>query len=146
MSVVKVSPWRTALSAGLVIASLNLLVLGVGHLLGADMLVAQSAGSAASEIGIGSVVLMSLAPTVLGGVALWLAARRSVRGWLAVGWLGLALGLVTVPMPFTVVASTGTSVTLGSMHVVAGLVWLTAVRRAVARRRDRAVPQVFEPA
>ena len=127
-----VSPSRTTLTAAAAIAASNLVVLGIGVLLGADMRVAQSAGAAVTEVGIGPVLLMSLVPTLLGGLVLWLAARRSIRAWHAVGWLGLALGLLTLPMPFTVVASAGTTVTLATMHVVAGVVWFTAVRRTAA--------------
>ncbi len=140
------SPWRTALAAAVVIAATNLVVLAVGHLLGADMLVAQSADAATTQIGVGSVLLMSLAPALLGGLALQLAARRDVRTWRAVGWLGLALGLLTVSMPFAVLASTATSVTLASMHVVAGLVWFAAIRRAAAPQHHRRTPDVLHPA
>lgn len=126
------SPWRTALPAAAVIAAVNLAVLGLGALLGADMRVAQSAGASVTEVGIGSVLLMSLVPALLGGLVLWPAARRGIRAWRAVGWLGLALGLLTLPMPIAVVASAGTTATLASMHVVAGVVWFAAVRRAAA--------------
>lgn len=140
------APWRTTLAAAAVIAATNLVVLGVGHLAGADMRVAQTAGSTATEVGVDSVLLMSAVPAILGGLTLWLAARRGVRAWRAVGWLGLALGVLTIPMPFTVQASTGTSLTLASMHVVAGLVWLTAVHRATVRQHDRSVVKVFHHA
>lgn len=138
------SPWRTALSAAVAIAATNIVVLGVGHLLGADMRVAQSADSAPTQVGVGTVVLMSVAPTILGGLALWVAARRGARAWRAVGWLGLALGLLTVPMPLTVLATAGTSATLASMHVVAGVVWFTAVRRAAAPPHDRPAPEALD--
>lgn len=140
------APWRTTLAAAAVIAATNLGVLGVGHLAGADMRVAQTVGSTATQVGVGSVLLMSAVPAILGGLTLWLAARRGVRAWRAVGWLGLALGVLTIPMPFTVQASTGTSLTLASMHVLAGLVWLTAVHRAAVRQHDRSVVKVFHHA
>lgn len=136
------SPWRTVLPAAAVIAVGNVVVLGIGHLLGADMLVARSAGTAVTEVGVGPVLLMSVLPTVLGGLALWFVRRRGIRAWRAVGWLGLALGLVTVPMPFVVEASTGTSATLGAMHLVAGLAWFAAVHRT-AGRGQRASGEVF---
>lgn len=140
------TPWRTALAAAAVIAAANLVVLGIGHLSGADMQVAQTAAAAPNQVGLGSVLLMSVAPAILGGLALQLAARRGVRAWRTVGWLGLALGLLTIPMPFTVQASAGTSVTLAGMHLVAGLVWLIAVRRAAAHRHARSVDQALHPA
>lgn len=104
------------------------------------MQVAQSAGAAVTEVGIGSVLLMSIVPALLGGLLLWLAARRSVRAWHAVGWLGLALGLLTLPMPVTVMASTATTATPATMHVVAGVVWFAAVRRTAAAASNRIVP------
>lgn len=124
------SAWRTAVTAGLAISATNLVVLWLGHRLGADMQVARSTGEVGTQVGVGSVVLMSLAPMILGWLALRLAARRGVRAWRGVAWLGLALGLLTVPMPVSVTATTGTSTTLASMHVVAGLVWFAAVRRS----------------
>lgn len=127
------SPWRTAMLAAAAIGAINLAVLGLGSLLGADMQVARSTGAAVTEVGIGAVVLMSVVPPMLGGLVLVLASRRSIGTWRAVGWLGLALGLLTLPMPLTVVASAGTSATLATMHLVAGVVWFTAVRRAAAR-------------
>lgn len=131
------APLRTTLAAGLTIAAINLALLGIGHLLGADMQVAQSAADTPTAVSVGSVLLMSFGPMILGGLTLWLAARRGLRAWHAVGWLGLALGLLTTPMPFAVVATTGTSMTLSSMHVVAGLVWFTLVRRAAPPQHDR---------
>lgn len=130
--------WRTALTAGVAIVAINLVLLGLGHLLGADMRVAQSAGSPATQVGLGEVLAMSLAPTALGGLALWLATRRGLGAWRGVGWSGLALGLLTVPMPYSVTATAGTAATLAGMHVAAGLVWFTVVRRTdpVLRHRD----------
>ncbi len=140
------APWRTALAAAAVIAAANLLVLGVGHLSGADMHVAQTAAAAPTQVGIGQVLPMSVAPAILGGLALWLAARRSVRAWITVAWLGLALGVLTIPMPFTVQASVGTSVTLAGMHLVASLVWFTAVRSSAAHQHAPSVAQAFQAA
>lgn len=135
------APWRTALAAAVVIATANLVVLGVGHLSGADMRVAQTPAAAPTQVGIGPVLLMSVAPAILGGLVLWLAARRGVRAWRTVGWLGLTLGVLTIAMPFSVQASTGTSMTLAGMHLVAGLVWFTAVRRAAAHHHARTLTQ-----
>ncbi len=137
------SPWRTAATAGLVIAVVNTALLGIGHLLSADMLVAPTAAEDATEVGLGSVLLMSTAPTVAGGLALWLAARRGERARRAVGWLGLAIGVATLPMPIAVTASAGTSATLASMHLAAGLAWLFVVYRSAGRRA--AVPDDEQP-
>ena len=131
------APWRTAFVAATTISVANVVVLGVGQLSGADMRVAQTAGAAATQVGVGMVLLMSVGPTIPGGLALWLAARRSARAWRGVGWAGLALGVLTVPLPYTVQASSDTSLTLAVMHLVGGLVWFGAVRRAGARRNER---------
>lgn len=139
-------PWRTTSAVAAVIAGANFVVLAAGHLFGADMRVAQTAGAVPTQIGVGPVLLMSILPAVLGGLALWLAARRGPAAWRAVGWLGLALGVLTVPMPFMVQASTGTSITLASMHLVAGVLWLIAVRRAATHLHDRPVVQLSDAA
>ena len=127
-------PWRTAIGAALAIAATNLIVLAGGRLLGADMVVAWSVDAPPVQVGIASVVLMSVVPALLGGVVLWLARRSGVRAWHGLGWLGVAVGVVTVAMPLSVVATAATTATLVSMHVVAGLIWLTVVRRAAARK------------
>ncbi|WP_109473688.1 DUF6069 family protein [Ornithinimicrobium cavernae] len=123
------APWRTALTVGLVISALNVVILTLGRALGTDFVVQPAGSAATTEIGIGMVVAASVGPALLGGVALWLAARRGNRSWRAVGWLGLAVGLLTVPAPFTAQASTQTTLVLASMHVVAGVAWVIAVRR-----------------
>ncbi|CAN5170973.1 hypothetical protein BH18ACT9_BH18ACT9_13100 [soil metagenome] len=132
------SPWRTALLAAVATAVTNAVILGIAHLLGADMHVAPTARATETEVGVGSVLLVSVAPMILGGMTLWLAAPRGIRPWRAVGWLGLALGLLTVPLPFAVRASAETSVSLSLMHVVAGVVWFAAIRRAATPTRDPA--------
>lgn len=120
---------RTTALAMVTTVALNLAVLAIGALAGADLEVAQSAGEAPMDIGAGMVVVMSLGPLLLGGLVLWLAGSRGRGAWNAVGWLGLALGIITVVMPIGAVATTGTTVTLASMHVIAGVLWVLAVRR-----------------
>lgn len=117
---------RAVIGAGV----LNLLVLVVGRLAGANMSVVRTGATDAMEIGAGIVVLMTVLPLALGTAALALATRWGSRGWATVGWLGLAVGLLTTVMPFTVDASTSTAVTLAVMHVVAGVVWFVLVRRS----------------
>ncbi len=137
---VMLSPWRVTAWAALVIAATNIVVLSIGRLLGADMAVAPS-GDAPTHVGVGSVVLMSVGSAALGGFMLWLAARRGVRAWRAVGWLGLAFGIVTVSMPVGAVATASTTATLSGMHVAAGLIWFTAVRRSAARQQEPVPPR-----
>lgn len=113
----------------------NLLALVVGQLAGADMRVTNPAGQT-TEVGVVTVLLMTAGPLLLGTAALAVATRWGSRGWTALAWTGLALGLVTVAMPLSVEASADTRLTLASMHVVVGAVWFGFVRRAVARTRD----------
>lgn len=128
-----VSSWRPAIGAALAIVVANLVVLSLGRLLGADMVVASSAGEPPVRVGVGPVVLMSVGPALLGGVVLRFVRRRGVLAWRVVGWLGLALGLASTAMPLSVVATSATTATLALMHVVAGLTWFTAMHRAVTR-------------
>lgn len=97
------------------------------------MSVVQPGATEAIEFGAVIVALGTVIPLALGTAALALATRWGSRGWVAVAWLGLAVGLLTTVSPFTVVASTSTSVTLAAMHVVAGVVWFALVRRSSSR-------------
>lgn len=107
----------------------NLLVLLGGRLAGADMSVLQPGASEPLELGVAVVALMTALPLTLGTAALALATRWGRRGWTILGWLGLAVGLLTTVSPFTVEASTATAVTLAFMHVMPGVVWFLLVRR-----------------
>ena len=52
------------------------------------------------------------------------------RAWHLLAAVGLAIAVVTVPAPFTVLTQTGTQVSLACMHLTAGTAWLLLVRRA----------------
>ncbi len=108
----------------------NLLVLLVGRLAGADMSVVQAGATEAMTLDAGLVALMTALPVAMGTAALAVATRWGRRGWMTVGWLGLAVGLLTTVSPFTVGATTSTAVTLAGMHVVTGVVWFVLVRRS----------------
>ncbi|SDI09105.1 hypothetical protein SAMN05192558_101670 [Actinokineospora alba] len=108
----------------------NLLALVIGRLAGADMSVLQPGATEAIEIGVVIVALGTVVPFALGTATLALTTRWGRRGWTAVAWLGLAVGLLTTVSPFTVEASTSTSATLAAMHVVSGVVWFVLVRRS----------------
>lgn len=114
--------------AALVLNFADRLVAGA---LGADFRV--QVGDATQTIGFGMVAFMTLGPMVLGALALVLASRWGRRGWDAVGWLGLVVGVVTVVLPLSADAGTGTRLALALMHVVAGVTWLVAVRRLPPR-------------
>lgn len=121
--------WRAGAVAGLLAAALNVAVLLVAGAVGADLLVRPVAGQPAETVGIPMVLLMTLAPVVVGTVLLVVLARRA-RAWDALAWIGLAAGLLTTPAPFFVDARLGTAVALAAMHVVTGVVWFVVVRRA----------------
>ena len=88
-------------------------------------------------IGIPMIASMTSAP-ILVATGLLLALRRNgMRVWGHLGTLGLVVALVTVPAPFTVLASISTQVALASMHVVTGLAWFFVVRRVVRHRAVR---------
>lgn len=111
-------------------------VLAAGRLLGADLTVTQPGAASSSVVGPGMVAVMVVAPVALGTLALLVAQRWGTRGWNALAWLGLAIGVASVSMPLTVEAGAGTKATLALMHVVVGVVWFTTLRRTVARADD----------
>lgn len=132
MTTLGVAVRTTAVAIGATVL-LNLAILAIGALAGAELEVAQSTGKEPQQIGPAIVAITSIGPLLLGGLVLWLVGRRGRRSWLAVGRLGLALGVVTVVMPVSAVATTGTTLTLAAMHVVTGLVWFVLVRTAQPR-------------
>lgn len=120
----------------LVVAAVaNLLVLVAGRAAGADMSVAPGGTTDRQEIGYASVLITTVLPLVIGSVALAIATRWGSRGWMTLAWLGLVLGIVTVAMPLGATASTATTFTLVTMHLVVGVVWFVAVLRSLANRR-----------
>lgn len=121
----------TARAAGLALATAtagNLAVWGGARLIGADFHVVRPDG-VAFTVGAGPVVLFTVGSIVIGALALALATRLSARAWRVLAWLGLAIGILTVPMPFTVTAGLDTQLALGTMHVLTGLAWFAALRR-----------------
>jgi hypothetical protein len=124
--------WRTGLTVACLALVANLLVLVASRALGADFVVQQTPDAAAAEVTFVMVAVMTVAPVLLGTVLLLVLRRWGARAWRALAAVGLALGLLTVVMPFTVEATTGTQVGLALMHVVVGVVWFVLVRRAAA--------------
>ncbi|WP_258725810.1 DUF6069 family protein [Cellulomonas sp. NS3] len=124
--------WRTGLVAAGVALVANLLVLVVSRALGADHLVRQTPDAAASEVTFVMVVVMTVVPLLVATALLLPLRRWGARAWRTLAAVGLALGLLTVPMPFAVDATTGTQVGLALMHVVVGVVWFVLVRRAAS--------------
>lgn len=123
---------RAALRVGGVAAAVgvagNLLVLLVGKTAGAELVVTQP-GQDPMTIGVAAVVVSTAVAFALGILLLAATARLGLRAWTVLSWVGLAFGLLTVVAPFAAEATTGTALTLATMHLVGGLVWFVAVRR-----------------
>jgi hypothetical protein len=120
---------RTPLTTLVVSLGLNLLIWAGAQLAGADFEVSRP-GAQPMTVGPVTIALMTAAPVLLGSVVLAVATRRSPRAQPVLGWLGLVIGILTAPMPFTVQAGTGTQVTLAAMHLVSGAVWWLTLRRS----------------
>jgi hypothetical protein len=122
--------WRTsAWTAGIAIV-LNLIVLSVGRVAGADMNVQPPGSAAPMIIGVVPVVATVLVPLLIGTALLIGVRRRGTRAWLLLAAVGLAFGLITIVMPVLATATVATTMTLATMHVITGLVWFILVWRA----------------
>lgn len=106
----------------------NLVVLAVATVLGADFDVVRPDGLAFT-VGVVAVLAMTVIPLAVGGVALAIAGRWGRRGWDALAWAGLAVGVLSIVMPLGAEASIGTKVGLAAMHALTGLVWFLLLRR-----------------
>lgn len=123
---------RPVLGATVSALLLNLLAFALGSAGSGELVVTPPGAAASTSVSAGNVAAMTIAPMVLGGIALAVAGRWGGRGWRVVAWLGLAIGLLSVVMPFSVAATASTHVTLGTMHVLSGLAWFVAVRVGLA--------------
>ena len=122
--------WRTgAWTAGIAIV-INLIVLGLGRLAGADMSVQPPGSPAPMTIGVVQVVATVLVPLLVATVLLIAVRGRGARAWRLLAAVGLGVGLITVAMPLLATATAATTVALATMHVVTGLVWFILVWRA----------------
>ena len=122
--------WRIgALIAGLA-AAVNLVVLALGRIAGADMNVQPAGAPTAMTIGIGLVVVTTVLPVLVGTLLLIAVRGRGGPAWRFLAAAGLVFGLASVAMPVLATATAATTTTLGSMHVVAALAWFVLVWRA----------------
>ncbi len=120
---------RPGLVALVTATVVNIVITLIGRGTGADLEVTQA--GATQEIGIPIVMAMTVGPLVVATAGLALAGRWGPRGWNALAWAGLAIGVVSTVLPLTAQASTTTRLTLAVMHVAVGLAWFLAVRRAL---------------
>ncbi len=126
-----VRPGLVALVTAVVV---NIVITLIGRGTG-DRLEVTQAG-ATQEVGIPVVMATTIGPLVVATVALALASRWGPRGWNAVAWTGLAIGILTTVLPLLADASTTTRLTLAVMHVAVGLSWFLAVRRTLPSVRQ----------
>jgi hypothetical protein len=118
--------WIRGLIAAAVAAFVNVVIGLIASAAGADMLVdAQGTSTAVTPA---SVLIATTLPIVLGGVFVWLVARRTPRAQVVFAWVGLILGVVTIPVPLLSAHDIATGLSLASMHVVAGAAWFSAMR------------------
>ncbi len=101
---------------------LNLVILWIGTSLGAPMLMmAPQPVDAITVIGFTAVQML------IPGAIVWFLARRwAIRRVMA--WAGLAFALLTIGASFAAATDTSTAITLGAMHVVAGVAWVIALQ------------------
>ncbi len=119
---------RAAAIAAAAAVLINLLVYAVGRAAGAELEVTQPRADGPMAIGPDNILLVTVLPILLGGIILAVATRRGARAWIVLGWTGLLVGVLTIVMPFTVIATTATRVTLATMHLITGVAWFVALR------------------
>lgn len=123
---------RSVPVVGLVVAVVALVVNGALFLLvsGGEPILATPPGAAgALPVTLGSVLLATAVATAVGTAALAVLGRARPRRRAALASAGLAVGVLSAPVPVLSAADAGDGVALAAMHVLTGLVWWLAVRR-----------------
>jgi hypothetical protein len=119
------------LGVGIVIAIvLNLVVYAIGASAGATWIANDQ------SVSWFLVIIATAAAMVIGGVITALLARWRRGAIRAMAWIGLAIGVVTVPAPILGAGDTATGIGLASMHVLTAVVWFFAIRPSVVDARD----------
>lgn len=116
-------------------AVVNQLIFAAGRAAGVDFVVRTPFADRPELVGWASVLAMSSVPVLAASLLLW-ATRRSARAWVVLAWLGLLVGVVSMPVFST--ATVGTKVALSFMHLVPATAWWAAVRRELATTSRRA--------
>lgn len=104
----------------------NLVVFAIAKLADVDFAITAPGQSEETVTGV-AVAVMSVATVVVGGIALLVTRRWAPRAWQVLAWVGLVIGIVTIPAFAD--AEAGTKVALGAMHVIVGGVWFWVVSR-----------------
>ena len=106
-------------------------------------LVVRPGGGAAQQVGLGSVVAVSLLASLLGWGLLALlerlASRRALTAWTVVAVVVLMLSLSG---PLTAATNAAVAIALGLMHLVVGAVLIMGLRRTTVRGQNSARSEV----
>lgn len=107
--------------------ALSLVALGIASAAGATMLVTTPGSPEPMQINAGQVVVSLAMPMLIVGALLWWLGRSrpALVRWIA--WIGLAIGVLTAPMPFSATSDLPTALALAAMHAVAGIAWFVAL-------------------
>lgn len=115
--------WVRTLIAAAAVVVLNLVILAVGRSAGASLTMEVPEPTVVEWP---AVVVFSTAPLVLGGVVVWLVARRvpQARRWFA--WAGLVVAVLSCAVLVNA-PDAATAITLGAMHIAVGIAWFVAL-------------------
>ncbi|OYO09583.1 hypothetical protein CGZ94_18145 [Enemella evansiae] len=111
----------------------NLVIHTAARALGTDFIVRSPIAPAPMTVTVPHVIGMSVLPVLLAGVLVFALRRRAPRSWLVLAWLGLLVGVLS--MPLLMPASPRTKLALSLMHLVTAGLWWWRLRTA-ARRLD----------
>ncbi len=118
----QVSPpvWARALIAGGASALLNVAIVTLGAGAGASL---EMNGDVVTWP---AVVIASIVPVAVGGLVVWLLARRWPKARVVFAWVGLVLAVVSLGAVLAA-PDTATMLTLGAMHLAVGVAWFVAL-------------------
>lgn len=125
---------RPVLVSAIIAILANVLIYIVATAVGVNFVV-DLPPSTPIRIGIAFVAAVTMIGVLLGGIALAIATRRWNRAPVFLGWLGLAIGVLTTTMPLMTAAEPGTKFALMSMHLITGSTWWLVLRHAGTERR-----------
>lgn len=118
--------------AGIVIlaaAAADLLVLGTASLAGADLVAAGPPGTEPMRIGVAAVLVSTVAPLLLGGIAHALVGRRWPRMGRVLRWTAVVVAIGSIAAPLGAAHDLATAAALAIMHVVVAAAWLVMTAR-----------------
>ena len=132
---------RTAVTATVSAAVVNLALLPLGEAAGASFLVPQRGqDGAVVQIGPGAVLLSTVLPLAVGLVVTALVARRWARAAHLLRSLAIVVTVVSLAAPLATETDTSTRLMLAVMHLVVGGAYLAATRRQPRLASRQQVP------